>query len=74
MTPFDSWFSSTVLPQLEQTLKAVPVPAREPMRKAAREQMAACWNAALDAALGTGIMSGEVESSAIEALRARADA
>lgn len=49
MTPFDSWFSSTVLPQLEQTLKAVPKPAHEPMRKAAREQMAACWNAALNA-------------------------
>lgn len=50
MTPFDSWFSSNVLPQLEQTLKAVPKPAHEPMRTAAREQFAACWNAALDAA------------------------
>ena len=48
-TPFDSWYSATVAPQLEQTLKAVPEPARAPIRKASQEQMAACWNAAHEA-------------------------
>jgi hypothetical protein len=28
-----------------------------------------CWNAALDAALDTGIMSGEVEADSIRALK-----
>ena len=46
---FSDWYNSTVKPQLEEGLKNVPAAAREPMRTASRQAMAACWNAALDA-------------------------
>ena len=47
---FAAWYDSTIVPQLNETLKNVPVQAREPLRTASRQTMAACWNAALDAA------------------------
>ena len=47
---FAEWYDSTIVPQLNETLKNVPVQAREPLRTASRQTMAACWNAALDAA------------------------
>ena len=49
MTPFDTWYSANIAPMLEQTLVRIPPKAREPMRQASRESMAACWNAAVDA-------------------------
>jgi hypothetical protein len=48
MTPFDTWYSTIISPVLEPTLKNLPAPAREPMRKASRESMAASWNACID--------------------------
>ena len=48
---FAEWYDSTIVPQLNETLKNVPVPAREPLRTASRQTMAACWNAALDAGI-----------------------
>ena len=47
---FAAWYDSTIVPQLNETLKNVPVQAREPLRTASRQTMAACWNAALAAA------------------------
>lgn len=47
---FAEWYDSTIVPQLNETLKNVPVPAREPLRTASRQTMAACWNAAIDEA------------------------
>ena len=47
---FAEWYDSTIIPQLNETLKNMPVPAREPLRTASRQTMAACWNAAIDAA------------------------
>jgi hypothetical protein len=47
MTPFESWYSSTVEPQLNETLKAAPLAARPLIAKASKETMANCWNAAL---------------------------
>ncbi len=44
MTPFDSWYSTHIAPPL-------PTDAPPEVLKLARESMAACWNAALDAAL-----------------------
>lgn len=49
MTPFDTWYSTNVAPILEEQIKLLPEPTREPIRKGSREQMAACWNAAIDA-------------------------
>ena len=46
---FAEWYDSIIVPQLNETLKNMPVPAREPIRTASRQTMAACWNAALDA-------------------------
>ena len=46
---FSEWYDSTIVPQLNETLKNMPVPAREPLRTASRQTMAACWNAAIDA-------------------------
>jgi hypothetical protein len=43
MTPFDSWYSREVAPKL-------PNDCPPPIAQASREAMAACWNAALDAA------------------------
>lgn len=48
MTPFDRWYSANIAPLHEEILKSYPASAREQMRKASRESMAACWNAALD--------------------------
>ncbi len=47
---FAAWYDATVKPQLEETLKTMPVSAREALRTASRQAMAACWNAALDSA------------------------
>jgi hypothetical protein len=47
---FSDWYNATIVPQLEETLKSMPVVAREALRTASRRTMAACWNAALDAA------------------------
>jgi hypothetical protein len=41
VTPFDSWYSATIAPTLPNDMPDV-------LKKAARESMAACWNAALD--------------------------
>jgi hypothetical protein len=46
---FATWYESVIKPQLEETLKSMPVVAREPLRTASRMSMAACWNAALEA-------------------------
>ena len=48
---FAAWYDATVKPQLEETLKTMPVSAREALRTASRQAMAACWNAALEAAI-----------------------
>jgi hypothetical protein len=45
---FADWYNSTIVPQLNETLKNVPVQARETLRTASRRTMAACWNAALE--------------------------
>lgn len=45
---FPDWYAAHVKPQLEETLKNMPVPAREALRTASRQAMAACWNAAID--------------------------
>jgi hypothetical protein len=45
VTPFDTWYSSVIAPMFEEILKSYPASAREQMRKASRESMAACWNA-----------------------------
>ena len=47
---FSEWYDSIIVPQLNETLKNVPVQAREALRTASRQTMAACWNAAIDAA------------------------
>jgi hypothetical protein len=47
-TPFEAWYSANVAPQVEQMLKQIPEAARGKIREASREQMAACWNAALE--------------------------
>jgi hypothetical protein len=49
MTPFESWYSSTVEPQLTKTVQHLPVLAAAALAKASKESMAACWNAALKA-------------------------
>lgn len=46
---FSSWYAANVTPQLEESLKSVPLLAREAVRTASRRAMAACWNAALEA-------------------------
>lgn len=45
---FSEWYDSIIVPQLNETLKNVPVQAREALRTASRQTMAACWNAAID--------------------------
>lgn len=52
-SPFDTWYSTNVAPILEEQIKLLPEPTREPIRKGSREQMAACWNAALRAVCQT---------------------
>ena len=47
---FSDWYASNVAPQVEEQLKSVRADARPMIRKASRDAMAACWNAALDAA------------------------
>ena len=47
---FEAWYSSTIAPQLEQSLKPLPKVVHEQLRKASRETYVLCWNAALDAA------------------------
>jgi hypothetical protein len=46
MTPFESWYSREVAPKLPNDLPPQ-------IRQASKEAMAACWNAALDAAQET---------------------
>jgi hypothetical protein len=43
MSPFDTWYNANIAPML-------PTDCPPLVRKASRESMAACWNAALDAA------------------------
>jgi hypothetical protein len=50
VTAFSDWYAANVKPQLEESLARLPAQAREPLRTASRQAMAACWNAALDAA------------------------
>jgi hypothetical protein len=50
MTAFSDWYAANVKPQLEESLARLPAQAREPLRTASRQAMAACWNAALDEA------------------------
>jgi len=48
---FSEWYAANVEPGVIQTVNAIPDKAtRELTLKAARDSMAACWNAALDAA------------------------
>jgi hypothetical protein len=54
VTPFESWYSSTIAPQLTDTVKHLPPQAAAALAKASKESMAACWNAALDAARQSG--------------------
>ena len=44
---FSDWYAANVKPQLEESLARLPAQAREPLRTASRQAMAACWNAAL---------------------------
>lgn len=48
MTAFDSWYNTNVLPTLPT--HGLTPEQRELVAGAARSAMAACWNAALDAA------------------------
>jgi hypothetical protein len=48
VTPFETWYAANVEPILRNQLAALPKSTHEPIRKASREQMAACWNAAVD--------------------------
>ena len=47
---FDAWYSANIAPQIEQSLKPLPKAVHEQIRKSSRDAMAACWNAAIDAA------------------------
>lgn len=47
---FQDWYASNVAPQVEEQLKSVPADARPLIRKASRDAMAACWNAATEEA------------------------
>ncbi len=47
---FSDWYAATIAPQIEQSLKPLPKAVHEQIRKSSREAMAACWNAALEAA------------------------
>ncbi len=48
---FQEWYRANVEPGVIQTVNGIPdKAARELTLKAARNSMAACWNAALDAA------------------------
>jgi len=47
VTPFDTWYSSVIAPNLEQTLTRVPPIQAKALRESSRAAMAACWNAAL---------------------------
>jgi hypothetical protein len=44
---FERWYSSTIAPQLEQSLKPLPKAVHGQLRKASRETYVLCWNAAL---------------------------
>jgi hypothetical protein len=66
---FADWYASTIVPQLEETLKNMPVPAREALRTASRHTMKACWNAALDATLDV-LPCADVSKVHIDGLRA----
>jgi len=49
---FSEWYAANVEPGVIQTVNAIPDKAtRELTLKAARDSMAACWNAALEAQL-----------------------
>ena len=61
---FPEWYDSIIVPQLNETLKNVPVQAREALRTASRQTMAACWNAAIDEVLKTDAL---VNASSMEA-------
>lgn len=51
---FSDWYAANVKPQLEDSLKILPVTAREPLRIASRQAMAACWNAAREDCIVAG--------------------
>ena len=51
---FADWYASNVAPQVEEQLKSVRADARPMIRKASRDAMAACWNAAIGAAIIVG--------------------
>lgn len=51
MSPFETWYTANVEPILRAQLANLPKPTHEPIRKASREQMAACWNAAIETAI-----------------------
>ena len=61
---FDDWYSANVAPTLPNDIP-------KKLRDAAREQMARCWNAALDAARDTGMVSGELDASEVKALKVK---
>ena len=44
---FEAWYSSTIAPQLEQSVKPLPKVVHEQLRKASRETYVLCWNAAI---------------------------
>jgi hypothetical protein len=60
VTPFESWYSSTVEPQLTKTVQHLPIQTIAALSKASKEQMAACWNAALDEAMKCSVMYDDV--------------
>ncbi len=72
---FADWYASNVAPQVEAQLKgtALPPDARTLIRKASRDAMAACWNAAIDAALKTDaiINASSAQVEEVEALKIR---
>jgi hypothetical protein len=70
VTPFDSWYSSVIAPQLEKALEKLPVQVHERLRREGRESMAACWNAALSAGISTCKPSANFnESLAVDNVR-----
>lgn len=70
---FAAWYDSIIVPQLNETLKNVPVQAREALRTASRQTMAACWNAAIDAVLKTDAIenASSAQVQEVEELKCR---
>ena len=63
---FSDWYAANVAPQVEEQLKSVRADARPMIRKASRDAMAACWNAAMDAA------SAEIDRNHVERIHGTA--